>query len=237
MVPIRRPPVCNFLAYLLRVNTSHLEKTVLECGAGGKYPPLALFYERGYNPYGIDIADGQIELANTFAREHNMYFTIIKGDMGDIPFEDESFSFVYECDSMCHLTKKDTGVTIKEMWRVLKKGGYCSVGFMTSDSWPLDGEERNPGEFWNWYKGEEYVHSYFTDDEPDQYFCDFEIVWKEKRTILYDDVITQMSQEEWVNWYDDAWTQYLKDEWVNLYDIRFLKFRSSSLQYIARKPR
>lgn len=233
---IRRPAVCHFLAYLYRIDTSHLEKNVLECGAGGTYPPLALFYERGYTPYGIDISDEQIERADTFCRMHGMQITIIKGDMRDIPFNDETFSFVYECDSMCHLTKKDTGKTLREMARVLRKGGYLSVGFMTLDSWPLDGEERNPGEFWDWYRGEEYVHSYFADDEPDHYFTDLEIVLKEKRSILHDEMAGAMSREDWVGWYNDSWTHFTKDEWIRLYDERFERFRYSSLQYIARKP-
>ena len=30
-----------------------LEKTVLDCGAGGRYPPLALFHQHGYDAFGI----------------------------------------------------------------------------------------------------------------------------------------------------------------------------------------
>lgn len=233
---IIRPAVCHFLAYLQRADVSRLNRKVLECGAGGRYPPLALFYERGYQPYGIDISDNRIELANAFCREHSMQLNIIKGDMRDIPFDNEVFSFVYECDSMCHLTKKDTDVTIKEMTRVLKKGGYLSVGFMTLDCWPLDGEERNPGEFWVHIGGKEVVHSYFADDEPDQYFTDLEIVWKEKRTVLYDTMVAKISQEDWINWYEGTWTHYSKDEWNTLYDQRLARYRLSSLQYIVQSP-
>lgn len=236
MTIIVRPAVYNFLAYVEQIEVSHLDKTVLECGAGGRYPPLAVFYERGYKPYGIDISEHRINLANTFCREHNVTLNIIKGDMRDIPFDDESFSFVYECDSMCHLTKKDTGITIKEMTRVLKRGGYVSVGFMTLDSWPLDGEEQDPGEFWVLHGGRDVVHSYFTDDEPDHYFTGLEIVWKEKRTILYRDAVAETSQKDWIEWYDDTWTQYSTEEWTKLYDRRLSRFRQSSLQYIARKP-
>ncbi len=233
---IARPPVCQFLAYLCRTDISHLEKIVLECGAGGRYPPLALFYERGYNSYGIDISDGQIERARSFCRDRDIQITLIKADMRSIPFEDESFSFVYECDSMCHLTKEDMGTAIKEITRVLTKGGYCSMGFMTLDSWPLEGEERRPGQFWHCYQGEEYMHSYFEDDEPDQYFTDLDIVWKEKYTILYSDRMAKTSRKNWIEWYSDTWTQYSKEEWVNLYDRRLERFHQTSLQYIARKP-
>ena len=233
---ITRPPVCRFLAYLRRTDIGNLKKRVLECGAGGTYPPLALFFERGYTAYGIDISDEQIERAQTFCRNHDMSINLVKGDMRSIPFEDESFGCVYECDSMCHLTRNDIKTAINEIIRVLKTGGYASMQFMTLDSWPLDGQERCPGEFWNWYQGEEYVHTYFTDDEPDQYFTELEIVWKEKYSVLYSDRIAEMSQKDWIEWYDDSWTQYKREEWIDLYEKRLDRFCSSSLQYIARKP-
>ena len=231
-----RSDVCHFLTYLQQVDISHLEKTVLECGAGGRYPPLALFYERGYKTYGIDISDDRIELANIFCRERDMQLNIIRGDMRDIPFDAEEFSFVYECNSMCRLTKKDTGTAIREMTRVLKKGGHMSVGFMMLDSWPLTGEERNPGEFWVHIGGRDVVHSYFEEDVPDQYFGELDVVWKENHTVLYDAMASHIAVEDWIKWYDDTWTQYSKNEWTRLYAERVSCYRSSSLQYIVRKP-
>jgi ubiquinone/menaquinone biosynthesis C-methylase UbiE len=235
-IPITRPAVCRFLSYLHRIDTPHGGKRVLDCGAGGRYPPLALFHERGYETFGIDISDEQIEHANTFCNQHRMDLTIIKGDMRHIPFKNETFNIIYECDSMCHLTKSDTCWTIQEMWRVLKKGGYCSLGFMTRNRWPLDGEERNPGEFWSYYEGEEYVHSHFTDDEPDTYLKEFEIMWKGIHTELYRDSIAEMSLEEWMDWYDDTWTQYSRNEWKKTYRNRIASYRYSMMQYIAKKP-
>lgn len=36
-----------------------------------------------------------------------------------MPFEAETFDYVYEHYSMCHLSKKDTALAIDEMYRVL----------------------------------------------------------------------------------------------------------------------
>jgi SAM-dependent methyltransferase len=235
MATILRPAVCTFLAYLERVATTHLTKTVLECGAGGRYPPLAFFYEKGYDSYGIDISEKRINLATVFCREHTLSLSLIKGDMRDIPFGGNVFSFVYECDSLCRLTKKDSRTTIREMARVLKKGGYLSVGFLTVDNWPLTGEEKNPGEFWS-YLGREVVHSYYRDDELDQYFTGLDVVLKEKRVVLYDDMVAHLSKENWTEWYDHTWTRYSRTEWMSLYDERLSRFCRSSIQYIARKP-
>lgn len=229
-----RPSVCAFLQYLQQANVTHLEKRVLECGAGGRYPPLALFFEEGYETIGIDISDHRIGLARAFCREHNISLTYIKGDMRDIPFGDEVFSFVYESDSLCRLTKKDTGSAVKEMKRVLRRGGYLSVGFMTLDSYPLTGEERHPGEFWTTVGERDVVHSFFGDDEPSQFLTDLEIVWEERRTTLRRDTVT-VSREDWIAQYDDTWTRYSKDEWIKLYNECKTHFRLSVLQYIARK--
>ncbi|MHA1435593.1 MAG: hypothetical protein ACTSO7_17270 [Candidatus Heimdallarchaeota archaeon] len=35
-------------------NKIEMEKTVLDCGAGGRRPPLALFYKDGYKTAGIE---------------------------------------------------------------------------------------------------------------------------------------------------------------------------------------
>ncbi len=47
-------PLYKFLQYC---NASPLEKTVLDCGAGGTDPPLQLFYECGYKTFGVEVAD------------------------------------------------------------------------------------------------------------------------------------------------------------------------------------
>jgi 2-polyprenyl-3-methyl-5-hydroxy-6-metoxy-1,4-benzoquinol methylase len=72
------PPIYNFLQYAEEYS---VEKIVLDCGAGGRRPPLALFFNQGYEAYGIDISDAQIERANSFALEHNLKLNIKKADM------------------------------------------------------------------------------------------------------------------------------------------------------------
>ena len=61
----RDTPVFDFLN---ECNKSTLEKKILDCGAGGGHPPLAIFYRNGYKTYGIEILDSQIERANKYAK-------------------------------------------------------------------------------------------------------------------------------------------------------------------------
>ena len=60
----KQPQLYRFLNYC---DEGELEKIVLDCGAGGDYPPLALFSEYGYKTQGIEISDLQIEKANKAA--------------------------------------------------------------------------------------------------------------------------------------------------------------------------
>lgn len=124
----RQTPIYRYLDYC---NKSDLEKTVLDCGAGGNCPPLALFSDFGYKTYGIEIKDSQIEAAREFAKEHNVEINISKGDMRKLPFDDESISFIYSFNTIFHMTKEDITNTIKEIKRVLKPGGICFINFLS----------------------------------------------------------------------------------------------------------
>jgi ubiquinone/menaquinone biosynthesis C-methylase UbiE len=169
---IHSPPLYRFLQNII---DEPLEKTILDCGAGGRTPPLALFHSYGFKTTGIDISEKQIERANEFCKEYNVDLNIQYGDMTKIPFEDESFSFVYSISSIYHLTKKDSRIAIKEMLRVLKKGGYLYVDFLTMDDGEYGKGEavdpvNSPGEFRQKGRDGEVIHSYYADEEADSYF-------------------------------------------------------------------
>lgn len=56
-------PLYLFLKYC---NESSLGKVILDCGAGGESPPLALFYQYDYETNGIDISDKALEESHRF---------------------------------------------------------------------------------------------------------------------------------------------------------------------------
>jgi len=53
-------PLYTFLRYC---ESSKLEKEILDCGAGGKEPPLYIFHQFGYKTHGVDISEEQVEKA------------------------------------------------------------------------------------------------------------------------------------------------------------------------------
>lgn len=158
------------------------EKRVLDCGAGGPRPPLALFHLMGYETHGIDIAEAQVNRAYDFSDKYGIDLNIRIGDMRALDFVDESFSCVYSQNSIFHLTKSDTAKAMMEMKRVLAQGGLLYVNFLSiEDQGYREGREVGSGEWESMEYGEVTIHSFYEDSEPDKYFEDVEILVKEKR--------------------------------------------------------
>ncbi len=171
----------RFLKYC---NESHLEKSVLDCGAGGNCPPLALFSEYGYKTHGIEINDTQIEKANTFSKEYGLELNIIKGDMRKLPFDNESISHIYSYNSIFHMKKVDIEKAVDEIIRVLKPGGMCCINFLSiHDSWYGEGEKIGENEFLQVERDEKVIHTYYDIDEAESHFKDMGILFKENRIL------------------------------------------------------
>ncbi|MHA2397931.1 MAG: class I SAM-dependent methyltransferase [Promethearchaeota archaeon] len=172
----------NFLRF---AESNPVRKRILDCGAGGSDPKLALFHANGFESYGIDISDDQIKEAEEYCKKNKIKLNIIKADMKEIPFESNFFGYVYSYLSLVHLSKTETRIAINEMYRVLMKGGICYLNFLSKDDENFDKtKETNPGEIIDKHGEREYVHSYYEDEEPDEFFTNFEILYKEKRIIL-----------------------------------------------------
>ncbi|MDT8719642.1 class I SAM-dependent methyltransferase [Clostridium sp. 19966] len=169
--------------FLMFCNAEDMDKTVLDCGAGGDCPPLSLFSEYGYSTHGIEINSSQLEAANKYADKKGQNLNINRGDMRSLEFEDEAFSFVYSYNSVFHMRKTEVSEAIDEMKRVLKKNGLLFVNFLTTKDFRC-GTGVDLGE--NQYEQMDdfpVIHSYFAESEPDKYFQDMEILYKEDRAL------------------------------------------------------
>lgn len=177
----RQTQLYKFLNYCNEIN---LEKNVLDCGAGGNCPPLALFLECGYKTYGIEISDSQIEKAKTFSKEHNVELNISKGDVRNLPFEDGSISYIYSYNTIFHMKKKDIAKAIDEIKRVLKPGGICFINFLSVNDYNYgQGEKVGEGEFLESEDDEMIIHTYYDIEEAEMHFKDMKILLKENRVL------------------------------------------------------
>jgi SAM-dependent methyltransferase len=172
---VRSTPIHEFLTLC---EAAPLERTVLDCGAGGKYPPLTLFQDRGYATYGIEISPTQLRKADSFGRHNAVELSLCQADMRQIPFKDGAFSFVFAYESFFFLTRRHIGLAMREIERVLKPQGLCLITFRSVD----DTERRSfpPGHPVRTMLGSKAL-TYFEDDEPAKYFRRFTILRKQKR--------------------------------------------------------
>jgi ubiquinone/menaquinone biosynthesis C-methylase UbiE len=166
--------------YLRQCSATSLEKQILDCGAGGKDPPLALFYLYEYQTYGIEIAEEALNEATRFCRERGMPLNIFRGDMRHIPFTSESFSFVYAFNSIMFMTKPDIALSMGEIERVLKPGGLVYVNFVSADE-PDAGPFCETAPARHLLKSERFAQH--EDNEADAYFADLTVVLKQKRYV------------------------------------------------------
>ncbi len=175
-------PLYRFLDLCLQ-NAKSDNKSILDCGAGGDMPPLALFKAYGFNTSGIEIDEQAIKLAHAFAASQDLDLNIQTGDMTALPFQDARFDFVYSYNSIFHMKKVEIEKAVKELKRVLKPGGLMFVNFLSMDDFRC-GDGPHLGN--NQYEQMDYepvIHSYFEHDEADRYFEDMTTLIKEQRVI------------------------------------------------------
>ncbi len=179
--------------FLSMCDSTPLERVVLDCGAGGECPPLGLFWEHGYKTLGIEADDLQIMEAKEFENNRGMELNILKGDMRKLPFQDSSLSFAYSYNSIFHMKKTDVLQSINEIRRVLKPGGLCFVNLLSIRDFRYgSGEKIGSGEYYQDEGDSTVIHSYFADDEGDDYFKELDVIYKEIR------VINRLVQGHWI---------------------------------------
>jgi len=211
-------------------------KRILDCGAGGPIPPLAIFAEQGMITSGIDTSEPQLERSRAFIERTGLAIDLQQADMRDLPFPDASFDYVYEHYSICHLNVSDTAKALAEMRRVLVPGGMGFLGVVSNESWPLSeyGEERSPGEFWMVNDGHEARHSLFSDEASDTLVADWKLLAKEKAVLYVGG--DSVPPEEWSALHAEAPTPCSLEEWNALYRQRRRFFRYVHTYYTVRKP-
>ena len=233
-------PIYAFLSYIADQQLKgELEEqiSVLECGAGGEKPPLALFAEHGIKASGIDTSNEQIEKALQYCLDTGVDVELKVGDMRQIPYENEEFDCVYEHYSMCHLSKAETLKTIREMYRVTKKHGLCYLGIISMDTWPksMFGNEKEPGEYWVEEFGKLTRHSLFSTDEADLLVKDWEILSKEKHVSYLLNMVKSVTVDNWMEMHKKEMPKYTEAEWRAAYDQRNNMYNYSHIYYLLRK--
>ncbi len=154
--------IYDFLYLMKRYGTG---MKVLDCGAGGKYPKMAILKKHGYDVTGLDNNEEAINEAKEFAEQHDIDLSFQLADIRSIPFEDNSFDGVYSYNTIFHLTKQGIQVALDEMIRVLKPSGIGFINFVHIDDGHDYGEKISEGEYIMQVDGQKIIHSLLTEEE------------------------------------------------------------------------
>jgi len=125
------------------------------------------------------------------------------------------------------------------MRRVLKAGGLCFLGVISSDTWPksLLGVEEKPGEFWKREAdGEPVLHTVFPDDEAAGFTTDWEVVSQEKHVRYLREVADELSFDSWMALHAESESNDTQQLWREKYATRHSEVRYAQLYFILRKP-
>ena len=107
-------------------------KKVLEIGYGMGSDHLALA-KKGAICHGIDITEGNRTITEKHLKLYGYQSELIVGDAENMPYEDNTFDFVYSFGVIHHTPNMEQA--IKEIYRVLKPGGKCWIGVYNKNSW------------------------------------------------------------------------------------------------------
>ncbi|MGI6486052.1 MAG: class I SAM-dependent methyltransferase [Tepidanaerobacteraceae bacterium] len=99
------------------------------CGTGNFSLKLA---RMGLKVTGIDISDNMLKVAENKARAEGLIIDFINMDAHDMKFEDNSFDAVISMAVIEFICEPEK--TLKEMFRVVKKGGEILIGTINRDS-------------------------------------------------------------------------------------------------------
>ncbi|MBU2572997.1 MAG: class I SAM-dependent methyltransferase [Elusimicrobia bacterium] len=76
---------------------------------------------------GVPVTEDQASAMNGIARRYDVSIDFRVANIAKLPFEDEAFDYVYSVSVLEHMAEGEDVMAIKEMSRVLKKGGTMLV--------------------------------------------------------------------------------------------------------------
>jgi ubiquinone/menaquinone biosynthesis C-methylase UbiE len=108
------------------------------CGVGTHTLWLAEATSPGGHVTGIDISQECLARAEETAGESGLAARVSfqYGDMGELPFDDDAFDWVWNADTLWPVAGKDPRSLVRELARVVKPGGIVAILFWSSQRLP-----------------------------------------------------------------------------------------------------
>ncbi|MFO7882798.1 MAG: methyltransferase domain-containing protein [Kosmotogaceae bacterium] len=120
--------------YLLHRWKENGYKRFLDLGCGmGRHS--IFFAENGFQVTGYDLSESGLKILKESAKEKNLNIDIVKGDITSLPFENESYDAILSYHSVYHVDSEGMSKVIKEIQRVLKRGGEIYLTLLSKNTY------------------------------------------------------------------------------------------------------
>ncbi len=144
-------------------------KRILDLGCGfGRH--LLYLLEQGFDVSGQELSETALRMCRRALEEKGLQAELVHSSMIRIPFPDNHFDAVLCITTLAHARKKEIEQAVREVHRVLRKGGLFFFNVPSrGDSRYGKGEEVEPGTFlteeYGYGKGIKELHHFFTKEE------------------------------------------------------------------------
>ena len=123
----------------------------LGCGGGNN---AAFMAENGFSVFGIDGSPTAIEIAKDRFAKRSLQGDFIAGDLLQLPYEDNTFDFALDRESISMNRPEHIKDILKEVRRALKPGGlFCSFTYSADHPGKEYGQEVGRNTYSNFEKG------------------------------------------------------------------------------------
>ena len=104
----------------------------LGCGLGRH---SVLFGKNGFHVHAFDISEDAVRRTRVWAESENLGLDYKIGDMLNLSYSDNQFDCIYCRNVISHTDTEGVKKIIKELYRVLKKGGECYLTLASKETW------------------------------------------------------------------------------------------------------
>lgn len=110
------------------------KKDILDLGCGlGRHSML--FYDYGFNVTACDITPYAIEYITNWQKERNISFPVIKCDMLNMPFKNNSFDGIYAYHVLSHTNLEGFKKLFDKIYDILKPNGEIYFDVLSKKCW------------------------------------------------------------------------------------------------------
>jgi len=126
----------SFYRYIAVQTEKNKVTSIIEVGVGeGQILEICLNFFPDASFHAVDIAEGILNVAIENLSDYSNQINFELQDIQSLPYKDNSYDLVTCCEVLEHVDDPELG--IKELYRILKKGGYGVLSVPNEPIWRL----------------------------------------------------------------------------------------------------